>query len=119
MNTSPDSCVALLRSGLLAGAVVVALSACAIDPSTLPPPPEVDALVGARAQVFKLAGAVETTSPAASVCATSAGHCPVPADTPSGLRCICEAPDGSYVYAGRTGEIPPMPAWADPSKKRR
>jgi len=34
------------------------------------------------------------------------------------LRCTCEAADGSYAYAGRTGEIPPMPAWADPAKQR-
>lgn len=102
------------------GALVCILSACAVDPYTLPPPRAVEALSGAQSQVFRLAGnnAPEAAMPAASVCSTEAGHCPVPAGTPAGLRCLCEAPDGSYTYAGRTGDIPPMPAWADPAKKR-
>lgn len=104
-----------------AGALVCILSGCAVDPSTLPPPLSIDALPGARAQVFQLAGSStsDAATTTASVCSTEAGYCPVPAGTPAGLRCTCDASDGSYTYAGRTGEIPPMPAWADPSKKRR
>lgn len=99
--------------------LVLTLVACAgQNPSTLPPPASTASLPGARANVFRLATAAEAASGPASVCATSAGHCPVPADTPAGLRCTCEAADGSYAYAGRTGEIPPMPAWADPAKQR-
>lgn len=112
-NIAPMHCAAILASVLLA-----ALGGCATDRSTLPPPLAVGALAGARAQVFRLAGAPEAAAAPASVCSTSAGYCPVPTDTPAGLRCTCEAPDGSYVYAGRTGEIPPMPTWADPGKKR-
>ena len=101
-------------------ALICILSACAVDPSKLPPPRAVEALPGAQAQVFRLAGSstLEAATTTASVCSTEAGYCPVPAGTLAGLRCTCEAPDGSYTYAGRTGEIPPMPTWADPSKKR-
>lgn len=105
-------------AGILASVLMVALGACATDRSTLPPPLAVGVLPGARAQVFRLAGAPEADAVQASVCSTSAGYCPVPADTSAGLRCTCEGPDGSYVYAGRTGEIPPMPKWADPAKNR-
>ena len=107
-----------LGAVILTCVVVAALNACAISRSALPPPLSVDALPGARAQVFRLAGAPETAPVPASVCTTSAGYCPVPAGTPAGLRCTCEAPDGSYTYAGRTGGIPAMPEWADPSLKR-
>lgn len=114
----------LLRGNHVAwfGASVLAciLSACAVDPSTMTPPRAVEALPGAQAQVYRLAGSStpEVATTTASVCSTEAGYCPVPAGTLADLRCTCEAPDGSYIYAGRTGEIPPIPAWADPSKKR-
>ena len=106
-------------AGILASVLIAALGACATDRSSMPPPLAVGALPGARTQVFRLAGAPETDAAQASVCSTTAGYCPVPADTSAGLRCTCEAPDGSYVYAGRTGEIPSMPKWADPAKKRQ
>lgn len=96
------------------------LGACAgggADPYKLPPPPANDALPGAQATVFRTAAAASDAQ--ASVCATTAGYCTVPAGTPAGLRCTCEAKDGSYLYAGRTGDVPPMPTWADPAKKKR
>lgn len=96
------------------------LGACASgssDPYKLPPPPANDALQGAQATVFRTAAAASDAT--ASVCTTTGGYCAVPAGTPAGLRCTCEAKDGSYLYAGQTGEVPPMPEWADPAKKRR
>jgi hypothetical protein len=103
--------IPLLCSGAL-------LSGCASDDRyKLPPPPATTALPDAKATVFKLAAAASDAQ--ASVCTTTAGHCPVPAGTPAGLRCTCEAKDGTYVYAGQTGEVPPMPGWADPGKQRR
>lgn len=118
MNKTSKSRLACWALGLIAAG---ALSACAGrgDPYKLPPPASVGALVGAKVQVFRLAGAAsEAAASTASVCSTNGGYCSVPADTPAGLRCTCEAGDGSYLYAGRTGDIPPMPEWADPNKKR-
>lgn len=103
----------------VAGILAIFASACASDRSFIPPPLAVAALPGARAQVFMLAQGADANASAASVCSTEAGYCPVPAGTPAGLRCTCEAADGSYVYAGRTGEKPAMPAWADPAMKPR
>ena len=101
--------------------LVCMLSACAAAPYTPPPPLAAESLAGALAQVFQLAGSSNSGAPTttASVCSTEAGYCPVPAGTLAGLRCTCDAPDASYTYAGRTGDIPPMPTWADPSKARR
>ena len=96
------------------------LGACAGgggDRYKLPPPPANDTLAGAQATVFRTAAAASGAQ--ASVCATTGGYCTVPAGTPAGLRCTCEAKDGSYLYAGQTGDVPPMPEWADPAKKRR
>lgn len=95
------------------------LGACAGsgDPYKLPPPAANDALPAAQATVFRTAATASDAM--ASVCTTTAGYCPVPAGTPAGLRCTCEAKDGSFLYAGQTGDVPAMPAWADPAKKRR
>lgn len=109
-----------LRSGLAIAALCSSalLSACASDDRyKLPPPPANAVLQDARATVFKLAAAASDAQ--ASVCTTTAGYCSVPVGTPAGLRCTCEAKDGSYVYAGQTGAVPPLPAWADPTKQRR
>lgn len=102
---------------LIAGCAGLAACAGSGDPYKLPPPPANDALVGAKATVFRTAAAASQAM--ASVCATTAGYCAVPAGTPAGLRCTCEAANGSYLYAGQTGDVPPMPEWADPAKKKR
>ncbi len=51
-------------------------------------------------------------------CITSAGHCPLPVTTETGLPCTCDSTDPEFTYGGTTGPIPPMPDWADPKMKR-
>jgi hypothetical protein len=96
------------------------LGACAgggADAYKLPPPAANSALPGAQATVFRTAASASDAM--ASVCTTTGGYCALPTGTPAGLRCTCEAKDGTYLYAGQTGEVPAMPEWADPAKKKR
>jgi hypothetical protein len=102
----------------LAASLATALAGCKTEPTRPPPPLESLPLPAARASVFRLAGDEHVGTVPASVCGTTAGYCPVPAGTPAGLRCVCELADGSAVYAGRTGEPRPVPAWADPHARR-
>ncbi|MBV2235031.1 MAG: hypothetical protein KUL75_05725 [Sterolibacterium sp.] len=94
-------------------------SACASQPDRykLPPPRNTQPLPSAQGSVYG--------QPAARLknptdrCITSAGHCPLPATTESGLPCTCDSRRPEFSYGGRTGPIPAMPDWADPRLKHK
>lgn len=87
------------------------------DRYKLPPPRNTQPLPTAHGSVYP----GDTTTPPAnptSRCITSAGHCPLPAPAGTGLPCTCESTNPEFSYGGKTGPIPPMPAWADPNLKQ-
>lgn len=106
----------LKRCGLLLMVGAIA-AGCAGKPDRYkqPPPRNTQALPGAQGVVYGRAPA--TLANPTDRCITSAGHCPLPAPTETGLPCTCDAKGGEYTYGGSTGPIPPMPEWADPRLK--
>ena len=79
----------------------------------MPPPRDTQPLPEARGVLYgKLPATIANPT---DRCITTAGHCPLPATTETGLSCTCDANNGQYIYGGSTGPIPPMPDWADPS----
>jgi hypothetical protein len=97
---------------VLAAGLLLTLAACGsfdMAHQAQPPSHVATPLAGARAEVYRLADDPESGSGAAPVCATNEGYCTVPAGTAPGLHCVCEAQDGSWRYAGRTGAIPAAP----------
>jgi hypothetical protein len=99
--------------------LALAVSACASKPDRhkLPPPRNTQPLAGAQGTVY--------AQPPARIqnptdrCITSAGHCPLPASTETGLPCTCDAKNQEFSYGGSTGPIPAMPDWADPRLKHK
>jgi hypothetical protein len=86
------------------------LAGCALEMPHEAQPPRHDgnALRDAKAQVFLLADDPPEASRGAGVaaCLTPEGWCALAQPSTADLRCLCEAADGSWRYAGRTGAAP-------------
>lgn len=98
-------------------AVLVAGCATPRDRYKLPPPRNTQPLSSAHGAIYAKDIRAPPVNPT-SLCITSAGYCPLPAPTETGLPCTCESTNPEFSYGGRTGPIPPMPDWADPNMKQ-
>ena len=117
MNASTLRCCCLRMSmgTVVAVAIVTAGCASAPDRYKLPPPRNTQALPSAHGVLYGNAPA-KLSNPT-NLCITSAGHCPLPTTTETGLPCTCDSKNPEFTYGGSTGPIPPMPDWADPRLK--
>src|ERR1035437_10179925 len=98
--------------------LVIVAAGCATPNARykLPPPRNTQPLLSAHGVVYAKDAPASPVKPT-DRCITSAGHCPLPGPTETGLSCTCDSTSPEFTYGGTTGPIPPMPDWADPKLK--
>ena len=94
--------------------IFLLLGCAGADRYKLPPPRNTQLLATAQGVVYAEPAASAPVTPS-RYCVTSGGSCALPAPVETGLSCTCESASPKYSYGGRTGAMPPMPEWADPS----